>query len=59
METFNLSFNDIMYKYSWVNIILLMTDKLKYKGSQRGKEKVIDKGFVKHEEEADFFKSLM
>lgn len=59
METFNLSFDDIMYKYSWVNITLLMTDKLKYKGSKGDKEKVIDKGLLKPEDEAEYFKSLM
>jgi len=53
-----MTMDEIMYKYSWLNISLLMLDKLKYKGEKK------DNGGIKKKSMADmtddeFFKSLM
>ena len=53
METFHLSFDEILWKMDWLNLILLMKDKLHYVGEGKGKQREATK-----DEELDFFSKL-
>ncbi len=58
METFHMTMDEIMYKYSWLNISLLMLDKLKYKGEKKDSGGIKKKSIAEMTDD-EFFKSLM
>jgi len=62
METFGISFEDILWKYSFLNLQLLMEDKIRYVGSkgksENGKDDDYFPPIMTEKEETDFFKSL-
>lgn len=59
METFHMSMNEILWEYDWINITLLMTDKLRYVGKEEGKKRVKKIDNMSPAEEDNFFSSLM
>jgi hypothetical protein len=43
IEAFHLSFNDVLWGMDWLNLQLLMMDKLSYVGAGKGKKRVMTK----------------
>ena len=54
-----MSMNEILWEYDWINITLLMTDKLRYVGKEEGKKRVKKIDNMSPAEEDNFFSSLM
>lgn len=59
METFHMSMNEILWEYDWINITLLMTDKLRYVGKEEGKNRVKKIDNMSPDDEDNFFRSLI
>jgi hypothetical protein len=54
MDVLHLSYDEIMYKRSWINLRLLMLDKLRYVGKSKEEEE----REMTAEEENEFFKKI-